>query len=151
VKPLDDYDFRPITFEGITFPPSLMGISILEPVLDIDDEDLGDWIWRLPLCCGTRKEAAADRCARCARRIVDLMLEQRQRVLDGIRDRLGPNGFDPENTFRDWLLALQSIAELSEAAEGKCVWSAPVHPRDHKMSHGDVLKWLDNLRKGSEG
>jgi len=50
--PLDDYEFRPITFQGVTFPATLMGISILEPVLGIEDEDLGDWLWRLPICSG---------------------------------------------------------------------------------------------------
>ena len=38
--PFDDYDFRPITFQGVTFPATLMGIDILEPMLDIQDEGL---------------------------------------------------------------------------------------------------------------
>ena len=75
--PLDDYEFRPITFQGVTFPATLMGISVLEPALGIEDEDLGDWLWRLPLCCGFPKQAAAERCARCARKAADIMLEHR--------------------------------------------------------------------------
>jgi hypothetical protein len=47
------------------------------------------------------------------------MLEHRQQVLDGIRERLGPHGFEPEVTYSDWLLALQRIAELSTATEGE--------------------------------
>jgi hypothetical protein len=127
---LNDYDWRPITFQGITFPPTLMAISILDPVLDKADEDLTDWLWRLPICCGITKSAPAERCARCARKTVDMMLEQRQRVLDGIRDRLSPQGFDAETTYREWIVALQQIAELSEAASGECCWSAPSHPSD---------------------
>ena len=38
---LDDYEWRPITFQGVTFPATVMGISILEPVLDITDRELG--------------------------------------------------------------------------------------------------------------
>lgn len=149
--PLNDYDFRPITFQGVTFPATLMGIDILEPVLGIDDEDLGDWLWRLPICCGFPKRTPAERCARCARLAADLMLEQRQRVLGGIRDRLGSHGFDPETTYRDWLLALQRIAELSATTEGECVWSAPSHLRDTLKSGADVRRFIDTLTKHEPG
>ena len=145
--PLDDYNFRPITFQGVTFPATLMGISILEPVLGITDANLSDWLWRLPICCGFPKRAAADRCATCARQAVDLMLEQRQQVLDGIRDRLAPHGFDPETTYRDWVVALQRIAELSASADGECIWSAPSHPRDTLKSETDVRRLIDDLAK----
>jgi len=147
--PINDYEFRPITFQGETFPATLMGISILEPVLDISDEDLGDWLWRLPICCGFPKKAAADRCARCARQAADLMLEHRQRVLDGIRDRLTTYGFDPEVTYHDWLLALQRIAELSAVADVECTWSAPAHPRDTFKSEADVRRFIDKLTRHS--
>lgn len=149
--PLDDYEFRPITFQGVTFPATLMGISILEPVLDITDEDLGDWLWRFPICRGFPKGAAADRCARCARQAVDLMLEQRQEVLDGILDRLAPHGFDPETTYRDWVVGLQRIVELSAMTDGECVWSAPAHPRDRVRSKDDVLRFIDRLPKNEPG
>ncbi len=145
--PINDYDFRPITFQGETFPATLMGISILEPVLCITNEDLADWLWRLPICCGFPKRAAADRCAKCARQAADLILEQRQRVLDGIRERLAPHGFDPETTYRDWLVALQRIAELSAAAGGECVWSAPAHPRDPLKSEADVRRLIDTITR----
>jgi hypothetical protein len=142
---LDDYAFRPITFQGVTFPATLMGISILEPVLGITDEDIADWLWRLPICCGVTKSAPADRCARCAQRAADLMLEQRQRVLDGIRDRLATHGFDSESTYRDWLLALQRIVELSTAASGDCFWSAPLHPNDKYKTAADAKRLMDAL------
>jgi hypothetical protein len=80
-----------------------------------------------------------------------LMLEQRQRVLDGIRDRLAPHGFDPETTYRDWLVALQRIAELSATAEGECLWSAPAHPRDTLKSEADVRHFIDTLSKHEPG
>jgi hypothetical protein len=152
----DDYNFRPITFQGVTFPATLMGIDILLPVLEIADKDyLGDWIFRLATCRGISKRAPAERCAECARRAADLMLEHRQAVLDRIRKNLVPYGFDPEETYRDWLLALQKIIELSEAAETECVWSAPLHPRDPYKTPAEVargakefLDALDNhLRK----
>jgi hypothetical protein len=82
---LNDYDWRPITFQGVTFPTTLMAISVLEPILIIIDEELADWLWRLPICCGSKKSAPAERCARCAKKAVNLMLEQRQCILDGIR------------------------------------------------------------------
>jgi hypothetical protein len=127
---LDDYQFRPITFQGVTFPATLMGISVLEPILGIKGEDLGDWLWRLPICKGFTKHASAKRCSRCASQAADLMLDCREQVLKGIRDRLAPQGFEPETTYRDWLMALQRIAELSASTEGECVWSAPSHARD---------------------
>jgi hypothetical protein len=148
----DDYNFRPITFQGVTFPATLMGISVFVSIFDTD-EDLGDWIWRLSNCRGVPKRAAADRCARCARQAADLLLEQRQRVLDYIKENMGPHDFEPEETYRDWLLSLQKIAELSSATEGECVWSAPFHPRDPYKTPDEVaraakrvLEWLDDIQ-----
>lgn len=142
---IDDYEWRPITFQGVMFPATLMGISILDPLLCMEDAELGDWLWRLRVCCGFTKSAPAQQCARCARQAADLMLEHRQKVLDGIRENLSGYGFDPETTYRDWIVALQRIAELSTAAEGDCHWSAPSHPRDTFKSERDVLHFLDNL------
>ena len=142
---IDDYEWRPITFQGVTFPATLMGISVLDSVLRIADEEMGDWLWRLRVCCGFTKSAPAEQCVRCARQAADLMLDHRAQVLDGIRENLSGYGFDPETTYRDWLTALQRIAELSAAAEGDCRWSAPTHPRDTFKSERDVLHFLDNL------
>jgi hypothetical protein len=148
---LDDYAFRPITFQGVAFPPSLMAISMLGRVLAIADGDLDDWLWRFPICCGWPKTAPAERCAGCAQRLADLMLEQRTRVLDGIREQLAEYGFDPETTYREWLLSLQRIVELSEAAEDKCTWSAPIHVRDALKSKGDLDRLLTKLTKQEPG
>jgi hypothetical protein len=62
------------------------------------------------------------------------MLEHRQQVLAGIRERLGPHGFDADMTFRDWITAFQRIHALSAGIEGDCVWSAPSHPKDMKAA-----------------
>ena len=149
--PLDDYEFRHITFQGVTFPATLMGISVLEPVLEIEDEDLADWLWRLPICCGFPKRAGAERCARCATQAVALLIEHRQQVLNGIRDRLAPHGFDAETTFRDWLLALQSIAELSAKSNGECVWFAPAHSRDKSKSAAEARRFIERLADSDPG
>jgi hypothetical protein len=149
--PLDDYEFRPITFQGVTFPATLMGIDVLERLIAITDADLADWLWRLPICRGFPKRTSADRCARCARHAADLMLEQRQRVLDGIQEKLAPHGFDPETTYRDWLSALQRIVELSAVADGECVWSAPSHPRDTFKSLADVQRFIDTISRHGPG
>jgi len=145
--PLNDYDYRPITFEGETFPPTLMAISILEPMLDLHDEEIGDWLWRLPICCGVTKRAPAERCARYAQRAVDLMLEQRERVLAGIRDRLATDGFDPDVTYADWITALHRIVQLSRASDGECVWSAPAHTKDPARSSSDWKQLMDALER----
>jgi hypothetical protein len=108
--PIDEQEWRPITFQGVTFPATLMGVSILEPVLGIDDSELFDWVWRLSCCRGIKKSAPAKVCVSCARKIVDLMLENRQRVLDCIRDRLGPHGFDADTTYRDWSWPFNALA-----------------------------------------
>ena len=41
---LDDYEFRPITFQGVTFPATPMGIFILEAILGIEDEARMEWV-----------------------------------------------------------------------------------------------------------
>jgi len=144
---LNEYDWRPITFQGETFPATLMAISILGPVLDIADEDLADWLWRLPICCGVKKSTPAERCARCAQKAADLMLEQRQRVLGGIRERLASHGFDAEGTYKDWIAALQRIVELSRASNDECVWSAPAHAKDRMRSAGDWKRFMEALER----
>lgn len=131
---LDEREWRPITFQGVKFPATLMGVSILEPVLGIKDHEFIDWVWGLRVCCGREQSAPAEFCARLAQRSVDLMLEHRQQVLDGIRERLGPHGFDVDTTFRDWIIAFQRIHDLSVDIEGDCVWSAPSHPKDMKAA-----------------
>jgi hypothetical protein len=130
--PFDDYEFRPITFQGVTFPATLMGVSILEPVLGIKDREFIEWVWGLRVCCGIEKSAPAEFCTRLAQRTVDLLLENRPQVLNGIRERLGPHGFDTDTTFRDWIIAFQQIGSLSAGIDGDCVWSAPSHPKDMK-------------------
>lgn len=129
---LNDFEWRPITFQGVTFPATLMGVSILEPLIGGEDREFSEWVWGLRTCCGRQRSAPADFCARLAQRTVDLMLEHRQQVLDGIRERLGPHGFDADATFRDWITAFQRIHTLSTGTDGDCVWSAPSHPKDMK-------------------
>jgi hypothetical protein len=131
---LDEREWRPITFQGVKFPATLMGVSILEPVLGIKDHEFTDWVWGLRVCCGRERRAPAEFCARLALRSVDLMLERRHQVLDGIRERLGPHGFDADTTFREWIMAFQRIHDLSSRIEGDCVWSAPSHPKDMKAA-----------------
>jgi hypothetical protein len=144
----DDYEFRSITFQGVTFPATLMGVSILEPVLGIRDHEFIDWVWGLRVCCGRERGAPAEFCVRLAQRTVDLMLEHRQQVLDGIRECLGPHGFDADTTFRDWILAFERIQSLSAEVEGNCVWSAPTHPRDMKPADWKRLgSALDRARE----
>jgi hypothetical protein len=132
---LDEREWRPITFQGVTFPATLMAISILEPILGITDREFSDWVWGLDVCRGRTRNAPAKFCARMAQRTMDLMLEHRQLVLDGIRARCVPHGFDAEETYRDWMLAMQQIVNLSKDIDGDCVWSAPSHPKDGKPAH----------------
>jgi hypothetical protein len=142
-----DYDWRPITFQGVTFPATLMGASTLQPALDIKDEEFGSWLWHLTTCRGVTKSAPAEKCARCAQKAVNLMLEHRLRVLDGIRDCLASHGFEPEATYRDWIAAFQRIAELSRVSDGsECVWSAPSHPLDDRRSAAEFLGALEKAK-----
>jgi hypothetical protein len=147
---LDPKDWRPITFQGVNFPATLMGSSILDPVLGIEDEDLTEWLMRLTICCGVIKRAPSERCVRCAGQLLDQMLEQRKCVLDGIRDRLVSHGFDVEETYRDWIMAFQQIVELSKATDGDCSWSAPVHPDDPYKTAADAERFLKALDRSHQ-
>jgi hypothetical protein len=145
---LDPAIWRPITFQGVTFPATLMGSSVLQPILGIKDEDLAEWLMRLTVCCGVTKSAPSERCARCAQRLLDLMLEQRQIVLDGIQDCLSSYGFQVEETYRDWITAFQQIIKLTTTRGDDCSWSAPMHPDDRYKTAADVerlMKALDKL------
>jgi hypothetical protein len=147
---LDPKIWRPITFQGVTFPATLMGSSILESIFGIEDEDLAEWLMRLTVCRGITKDAPAERCARCAEQLLNLMLEQRQSVLDGIRDCLASHGFDVEKTNRDWIVAFQQIIKLSLATNGDCYWSAPLHPDDSYKSAADVKRFMKALDRSHQ-
>jgi hypothetical protein len=143
--PFNEQDFRPITFQGVTFPATLMAIDILMYLADEEwgeESELGSWLFRLSVCRGITKDAPAERCARCAQQTIDLMLEHRQRVLDEIRHRLIPHGFEVEATYRDWMLALQRIVEISNATDGDCFWSAPLHKSDPIQNAQDAKRFL---------
>lgn len=157
---LDPKIWRPITFQSVTFPATLMGSSILESIfrIRIGNEDLAEWLMRLTVCRGVTKSAPSERYARCAERLLNLMLEQRQHVLDGIRDCLASYGFNAEETYRDWIMAFQQIIELSKATDGDCSWSAPVHPDDPYKTAADAKRFLRaldklarRLRRGDKG
>lgn len=145
IMTLDPKIWRPITFQGVTFSATLMGSSVLQPIIGIEDKDLIDWLMRLTVCRGVTKSASSERCVRCAERLLDLMLEQRQRILDGIPDCLASYGFDAEETYRDWIMAFQQIINLSKATDGDCSWSAPVHPDDPYKSAADADRFLNAL------
>jgi len=49
------YDWRPITFQGVTFPATLMGISVLDSVLRIADEELGNGFGVSQFVAGSRR------------------------------------------------------------------------------------------------
>jgi hypothetical protein len=151
--PPNEQDFRPITFQGVRFPATLMAIDILMYLADEEwgeESELGSWLFRLSVCRGITKDAPAERCARCAQQTIDLMLEHRKRVLDEIQARLVPLGCEVEATYRDWILALQRIVELSNATDGDCFWSAPLHKSDPIQNAQDAKRFLRNLERARD-
>ena len=85
--------YTAITFQGVRFPATLMASDVLERILGIEDEELTRWLFNLVSCRGLIKSDPSETCARCSERLLNLMLEQRQRVLDGIQNRLARHGF----------------------------------------------------------
>lgn len=152
---LDSKDWRPITFEGVTFPPTLMGISVLASilglVLPVEDDELCGWLHSVRVCCGITKRAPAALCHSCAIRARDLMLEHRSAVLAGITSNLGPHRFDADTTFRDWITALQRMSELAAAADGECEWSAPGYASDPFGTPDKRQRFLDFLNSHEPG
>ncbi len=140
---IDEKHFREITFQGETFPQTLMGISILVPVLNAEEDELNDWLWSLTICCGVTKRESSDVCARSALRAIELIHARFDEVLIAIDERLSPYGFDPHVTVHDWIAALGRIAELSSVTDDCCYWSAPSHPTDPIKSRADFDRFLD--------
>jgi hypothetical protein len=141
--PLDDFEFRPITFQGVRFPPTLMGIAVLAPVLGAKDRELAAWLTGLPACRGFTRKAPAEYCARCARLAMERMRELRWLVIAELRAQLEPRGIHPEAAYLDWMQSLQRIADLSAAAREICVWSAPWHPRDSQEAEAATVRWIE--------
>jgi len=141
---LDRDEWKSIRFEGVDLPQSLMGISIL---INIDDftERTGDWIWKLPHCKSIWKGGPARWCHESATEIIDHMIEHRETVLAMIRERLVPNGFDPDATFSEWISSLMTIREISSKKEGDCQWIAGnPDPEVGRMAER-FLRYLDSV------
>jgi hypothetical protein len=141
----DHNEWRPITFEGTTFPPTLMGISVLGSILPEEDDELEDWLRAIRHCSGVTKRATAEQCRACADRAMHRMTEHREAVLAGIEERLGPHGFDATTTFRDWMDALRRIAEIAGGSRSACEWSAPGYASDPLGTPEKRQRFLDSL------
>lgn len=135
---LNEEDWRPITFEGHELPASLMGIDTLEKILEFDDEDLGSLLFRLCVCKGVTKSAGMRRCHKNSKKALRLIKENEDAVKAGIRERLGPHGFDAEQTVADWISSLEVIRNNSRKFFGKCYWSAPLHKNDRYQTKEDI-------------
>lgn len=139
---LDEYEWREITFEGETFPATSMGISIVEPAMDLPETDLGSWLWSLSICKGSTKSSSRDECMQHSGDALNIFLERRSELLAAISERPSPFGFSPEETDRDWVLSMQRIHELSKGTIDTCSWSAPSHHRDDPNYGKTLLKFL---------
>lgn len=143
-------DWRPISFEGTVFPPTVMGISILSSVLPNLDEELEFWLWSFPICKGVIKSKPAEECRRCANRASDLMLDHRDIVLASITERLGSYGFVASVTYRDWIFSLKQIAEIASRTTGECEWSAPALLGEKEKMLEQFELWEKLLKKQGE-
>jgi len=124
-SPLDSKLWWPIVFESHTFPPTLMGISILTSLPGHLTPSAERWILELAACAEVRRKAPAKDCETHARDAMDFMLDHRAAVLEAITKNLGTYGFEAPTTYRDWMMALQAIAETAAASKGDCYWAAP--------------------------
>ena len=140
-----DYDFRPITFEGVQLAPSVMGISVLEPIIDEMNDRTGEWIWRLPICCGVTKSAGARLCYEASTDALNLMLEHRALVLIEIAERFPDAPFSAEQAYEEWATALASIQKVSAGREDTCEWSAPSHSDDPIQTAEDAERFRDGF------
>ena len=131
MKLINDYEWRPITFQGVLFPPELMAITVVECLFENEDEKLSEWLWRIRTCCGCTRSADAKWCADSARKVINLLLDNPERARAKIVEVGSNDGFEPEKTYQSWLSSMARIAALADlAAEGECSWSAPSHPLD---------------------
>jgi hypothetical protein len=141
---LDPQEWPSIQFEGEFLPQSVSGISIL---IDRDfTEQTGDWIWRLPHCKEVWKCGEADWCLTSASEIIDHLLEHRDAVVEEIRERLGPHGFDAPATVNEWLTALSRIRVLAESIDGDCHWIAVESTERAEETRRKILTFLDKNR-----
>ena len=128
---IDPKEWRPIKFEGVIMPQSLMAITVLGEALPEIDDETDNWLWELAICCGRTKLGSARDCVRFSEVALNAVLSHKLRVQDHVRIHLQQNGFDPETTCAEWLSSLTEILHLSRASTtGQCSWSAPSHPDD---------------------
>ena len=142
-----DSDYRAINFEGTVFPQSVMGISTLEPILKslnevVLSDDIAEWVWRFPICCGVTKTAPSKLCAKSAQALSDLMLENRNEVLEKIEKQFSDTPFSAAQVFSDWIMALNEIHKIATRREEDCEWSAQALPEDQ----GFNPKYLSNAK-----
>ena len=138
---------RSIIFEGRSLPRSVMAISLLANVASKSDRDLAKWLRTFPNCRGDTFCAPSLECFTFAGRARDLMLDRREAVLSTIAEVLQPAGLDAQQTYAEWITALQLICELSARTEDDCEWYAPANPSDAPI----VSKQMDAMRRYLNG
>ncbi|MGJ8673873.1 hypothetical protein [Rubritalea sp.] len=119
---LDTTDFPPIRFEHELLPQSVSGISIL---MNYEfTETTGDWIWKLPHCKNTWKEGDSTWCISSCSEIISFLNSNKEQVIEDIKERLSPHGFDPNITLNEWLSSLARIKEICQLGNKTCRWIA---------------------------
>ncbi len=139
-----------IVFEGTPLPPVLLYLSILI-VEDALSQETRDWIWKFVHCHGVEKSGDAGSCRNSAAEISDCLLENRERLLAFIEERLGPLGFDPTTAYGDWMEGLRIIQEKAAGTEGSCHWVRDEEGFDRKAAELKAKQFLDFFDRLDQG
>ncbi len=133
--------YRPIVFNGIELPLELMAIDHLERIVVLP-ESLADWLWRFPICIGREQRCDSAVVNAVVQEVRNALLEQRPRVLEGLRKRLP--GYTAEEVYSQWMGGLAVILECARAKE-QCVWVAVALPGESELSKEDAKQFLQKL------
>jgi hypothetical protein len=138
-------EFRVITFDGVEMPRSLMAASVLGSILPSVSDRAASWLWKLRSSCGLTRQEEKPQCHEYALQLIEEMLCHRTLVVEEIKERLQSHGFDPEQTYREWIESFRRIAELAVNSEGNCTWSAPVADDDAGFDAVNVTRITEAL------
>ncbi|SHI54505.1 hypothetical protein SAMN02745181_0356 [Rubritalea squalenifaciens DSM 18772] len=151
---MDDYHYRPITFEDVELHPSAMAMLLLDSLIPSLSKQTADWIFDFRTCCGKLCTSPSSVCEAAAKELLEKIPNYRSAILSDISSRIECE-YSAEQILEFWNEALAEILRLARVADTHCSWIAPIHPKDPIQSledHADFYaRFLKATEKASDG
>jgi hypothetical protein len=140
------FNYPTIYFEKTALPPFASTIELATRALPDVEERQADWAvwwWHFTICCGYDKHDISATILKCADRLRQELVLNREIFLKEIGEEL--YGL-PEEIYNDWVKTINIICKIASTRE-KCSWTGeenendPNHPTILAQSTGERRKF----------